>query len=1267
MRPHRLWITAFGSFPGEEEIDFDALAEAGLFLIHGPTGAGKTTVLDALCYALYGRVPGRRDNAKSLRCDHAPPGRGPSVALEVTLRGRRLKITRSPAWQRPKLRGEGMTGEKEKALVQEFTPAGEWTGLTTRVDEAGELIGTLLGMNADQFFQVAMLPQGDFARFLRADGEDRRRVLERLFSVRVYAGAEAWLADRRTEAFREQQSLRTEVDFAVKRIEEAAGPELLALLAENAGDSSSEEDPLAWAAAIEALAADAEAGAGRDNDGVLETVRLARAALEQGNALADRRRRHAEAVARERALGESAQERADLEDVLDEAARADRVLPVIRAAEQREETATKAHRMAADAVARALPLIGPAAGAAGENAAGVERLAAMALDRREEITRLEELRTQEPLLSKDLLERATLTREIAELEARQKETDSRLGVLPGLRCEAEARLSAARLDAARVPAAESARDAALARLKAVERRDGLAVALEEARGHLATVLGRLPDPVEHRPGDEARTRELLAVREREHGRLLAGLEGLRGDEARLTELAGPLAVLDAELAEAQERETALGARCAELPAGLAEVTAELTEVRTRAAEIPETRARAAAAAAGLDAAGRRDGLRAELDAARTLQAEAVDLAQRLRDRLQDLRQARIDGMAAELAAELVPGEPCAVCGSPEHPHPAARSGRAPTPEDERAAQTDHDAAVERRRNAETAVAALTSRLEEALAVAGDTPVEQAREALDEVRRALAALTAVAETESALAEKAERLTAELDEARTGAADAARLLAGGRTRQEEWRAEQDRLTARLDEARGADPTVQARRERLTREAALFAAAAEAAGRAAELAAAHREASEETDVPAEQAARELARAQEALAGLTESARAEPALAEEAARTADEQVRLEELSRELAVTLAARRTRRERLDADIERLTARLDEARGDDPTLAARLDRLAEEAELLTEAVEATRLERTATAELAAARVTATAAAVEAGFSGVEDALAAFRPSAEREEKAERLRELERERVAVTALLADPELVAAAAEPEPDLDGLRAARDAAEAAQARLLSAANQARARLARLVTLGAELAGCLDRWGPARRRHHVAEGLAALTGGTSGDNRWKMRLSAFVLGERLRQVVDSANERLDRMSGGRYLLEHGLGRTAGDRSRSGGGLGLRIVDGWTGRDRDPATLSGGESFITSLALALGLADVVSAEAGGVEIGALFIDEGFGTLDEETLDGVLDILDGLRDGGRAVGIVSHVTELRSRVPAQLRVSKGRKGSTVEVTVP
>ncbi|WP_343948037.1 SMC family ATPase, partial [Nonomuraea longicatena] len=241
---------------------------------------------------------------------------------------------------------------------------------------------------------------------------------------------------------------------------------------------------------------------------------------------------------------------------------------------------------------------------------------------------------------------------------------------------------------------------------------------------------------------------------------------------------------------------------------------------------------------------------------------------------------------------------------------------------------------------------------------------------------------------------------------------------------------------------------------------------------------------------------------------------------------------------------------------------------------------------------------------------------------------------------------------------------AEPAPDLAGLEQARELAEAEVTASASARDRARARAERLGALHEDLDGCLARWRPVEEDFRLAERLAALTSGTSGDNQWNMSLSSFVLGERLRQVVEAANDRLDHMSGGRYRLQHDLRRTAGTRSRSGGGLGLRVADGWTGVDRDPATLSGGESFITSLALALGLADVVTAEAGGAEIGTLFVDEGFGTLDEETLDGVLDILDGLRDGGRAVGIVSHVAELRTRIPTQLRVAKTRTGSTLSV---
>jgi exonuclease SbcC len=102
--------------------------------------------------------------------------------------------------------------------------------------------------------------------------------------------------------------------------------------------------------------------------------------------------------------------------------------------------------------------------------------------------------------------------------------------------------------------------------------------------------------------------------------------------------------------------------------------------------------------------------------------------------------------------------------------------------------------------------------------------------------------------------------------------------------------------------------------------------------------------------------------------------------------------------------------------------------------------------------------------------------------------------------------------------------------------------------------------------------------------------------------------------------------------------------------------------WTGTERPTSSLSGGETFMTALALALGLADVVAEEAGGRRIETLFVDEGFGTLDDASLDLVVDVLDDLRDGGRLVGLVSHVAELRRRVPARLEVIRGRAGSTL-----
>jgi exonuclease SbcC len=212
---------------------------------------------------------------------------------------------------------------------------------------------------------------------------------------------------------------------------------------------------------------------------------------------------------------------------------------------------------------------------------------------------------------------------------------------------------------------------------------------------------------------------------------------------------------------------------------------------------------------------------------------------------------------------------------------------------------------------------------------------------------------------------------------------------------------------------------------------------------------------------------------------------------------------------------------------------------------------------------------------------------------------------------------------------------------------------------VTAQGLARDRADQLALLAPGLGRQIEALRPLVTQADEARRLADLAAG-QGANTLRMTLSAFVLAARLEEVAAAASQRLLRMTSGRYSLVHTDARRGAGRS----GLGLCAQDAWTGVDRDTSTLSGGETFLASLALALGLADVVTAEAGGTRIEALFVDEGFGSLDEDTLEEVMTVLDGLREGGRMVGIVSHVPELRQRIPAQIRVHKGHSGSHLTV---
>jgi len=253
---------------------------------------------------------------------------------------------------------------------------------------------------------------------------------------------------------------------------------------------------------------------------------------------------------------------------------------------------------------------------------------------------------------------------------------------------------------------------------------------------------------------------------------------------------------------------------------------------------------------------------------------------------------------------------------------------------------------------------------------------------------------------------------------------------------------------------------------------------------------------------------------------------------------------------------------------------------------------------------------------------------------------------------------------AVLADPAVAEALAAQAPDLAAADAAVTEVEERAAQAAAGTLRLRQVVSGVESVRGRLVVALEGWLAVRDEAERAAEMSRLVRGSGAHNLLQMRLSAYVLATRLDQVVAAANERLAHMRDHRYLLQR-TGRAA--RRNAQAGLGLEVVDQWTGATRDPASLSGGETFVVSLALALGLADVVSDEAGGVDIQTLFVDEGFGSLDAETLDDVMDRLDGLRAGGRTVGVVSHVSEMRNRIPTQVHVEKRQDGSSVRVYTP
>lgn len=263
---------------------------------------------------------------------------------------------------------------------------------------------------------------------------------------------------------------------------------------------------------------------------------------------------------------------------------------------------------------------------------------------------------------------------------------------------------------------------------------------------------------------------------------------------------------------------------------------------------------------------------------------------------------------------------------------------------------------------------------------------------------------------------------------------------------------------------------------------------------------------------------------------------------------------------------------------------------------------------------------------------------------------------------------ESVAIDDFL-DAAEAAAGLDSDVDVGALRTAAAASQAESQQLRNQLEQARDSLTRLSSTLAAVESLAQHWTAAHSEISVAlaetetaVSLGLLASAQTKANTRRLTLQSYAVQRRFRTVLDAGTRHLERMTGGHFAFE--LDESVG---KGYSGLGISVRDQWSGTLRDPKALSGGETFIASLALALGLADVVREENGGVDLQTLFVDEGFGSLDQESLQQVLDQLDALRARGRVVGVISHVTEMKDWVHDRVIVEAGPPGKGSRLVQP
>lgn len=1044
MRPLKLIINAFGPYAGKEEIDFTKIKGSNIFVISGPTGAGKTTIFDAISFALFGEASGTSRTMESLKSHHAKGTDIAYVELEFLAKGKKYKIIRKPTQTVDKVYKNGTIKQIDKKHEAELYLDDET--VISRPSEATEKIQQILGLNASQFKQIVMLPQGEFKKLLEAESKDKEPIFRNIFGTERFLSIQKKLDDKSTELRNRVLSEKQRRDAFISKIDPVVNDELRKLI------NSVDKD-------------------------VLEIIKLTKALIEK--------------------------------DKSDEKEINTKIEKLNEDKKRIEENRFKAEEdnkklLLKDRVSNELEL----------------------LNYKEEEIKKEEVLLEKAKKAKDIIH---LEKSVIEAEEKLKDNTTRLESSKKALADSEIIFNVKNKAYEKAELEIKQKDALIKEKLEVEKK------LEKFKIYKEKeiLVKQLTDELNR----QTKNIELLE-------------NDLKGDKEKLEK--------DREIQQSIAENEVLFVR----------VSNSLREKEALILKAKSVFKKILAYENGIKIYNE--------EALRVVSLEKKYLMKKEEYENGDLLFRK--GLAGILALNLDEGSQCPVCGSTSHPNLAKRQENVPTEEKLKELKDIYEAeknvydkalkelAIKKATNdsmLEEGIKAALDEIKDVVNFNGDIKLQ-----FDEMKKAV--------TESGIELKNEI--------------------------EELKEEKDKISKVIINKDNVNKEIKALEERIKIEESKIEEAKK-------------------------------RQQNSLGSLTR----EEGLLAEAKSILPEDIKDDNLLRMQDVKITSK----------IRELEENLELTKKEFNDIKDTLTKLKQDV------VNYTELNERYLDEVGNKKLIFNQKIQESLFKDIDDYNNAKRSDNEINVKDTYIREyynkLTSKKDEFKRISEETQNMIKVDLKEYDilinekLNEITLLNKESKEIYSRI----SNNRSSLRSIEDITTKIQG-------DEAKYNVIGELAELA---KGNNAERITFERYVLAAYFDDIIRAANSRLSKMTNSRYTLKRKESREKGQKQS---GLELEVIDAYTGKERHVKTLSGGEGFKASLALALGLADVIQSYAGGVQIDTMFVDEGFGTLDSESLDNAISALMDLQDLGRLVGVISHVPELKERVDARLEITPGKDGS-------